>query len=93
MYRFTPLSIGESECDVTWLVNGDAQEGRDYDKDKLTWLWDVTTQADQVIIEHNQQGVNSRFYQPGPLSTMEDCTQSFLSWYLDTIKKPSTPST
>ena len=93
MYRFTPLSVGESECDVTWLVNGDAQEGRDYDRDKLTWLWDVTTQADQMIIEHNQQGVNSRFYQPGPLSTMEDDTQSFLSWYLDTMKKPSTPST
>ena len=93
MYRFTPLSFGESECDVTWLVNGDAQEGRDYDRDKLTWLWDVTTRADQMIIENNQQGVNSRFYQPGPLSTMEDYTQSFLSWYLDTMKKPSTPST
>ncbi len=87
IYRFTPLSIGKSECDITWLVNSDADEGRDYDRDKLIWLWDVTTQADRVIIKRNQQGVNSRFYLPGPLSTMEDSTWKFLSWYLDTMKK------
>jgi len=88
IYRFIPLSAGQSACDITWLVNGDAEEGRDYDRDKLTWLWDVTTHADKAIIERNQQGVNSRFYQPGPLSTMEDYTWNFLAWYLDTMKKP-----
>ena len=91
IYRFTPLSFGRSECDITWLVNGDAVEGRDYDRDKLTWLWDITTHADKAIIERNQQGVNSRFYQPGPLSTMEDYTWNFLAWYLDTMKKPADP--
>jgi Rieske 2Fe-2S family protein len=88
IYRFTPLTIDTADCDITWLVNGDAVEGKDYDKDKLTWLWDVTTHADKAIIERNQQGVNSRFYQPGPFSTMEDYTWSFLSWYLAAIKKP-----
>lgn len=87
IYRFTPLSVGTSECDITWLVNGDAIEGRDYDRDKLTWLWDVTTLADKGIIERNQQGVNSRFYQPGPFSTMEDYSWKFISWYLDTLGK------
>ena len=91
IYRFTPLSIGRSECDITWLVTGDAVEGRDYDRDNLTWLWDITTHADKAIIERNQQGVNSRFYQPGPLSTMEDYTWNFLAWYLDTMKKPADP--
>jgi phenylpropionate dioxygenase-like ring-hydroxylating dioxygenase large terminal subunit len=88
IYRFTPLSIDQTECDITWLVNGEAQEGKDYDLDKLTWLWDVTTIADKTIIERNQQGVNSRFYRPGPLSTMEDYLWSFLSWYLEAMKKP-----
>jgi phenylpropionate dioxygenase-like ring-hydroxylating dioxygenase large terminal subunit len=88
IYRFTPVSIDQTECDITWLVNGDAQEGVDYDRDKLTWLWDVTTIADKTIIERNQQGVNSRFYRPGPLSTMEDYLWSFLSWYLEAMKKP-----
>jgi Rieske 2Fe-2S family protein len=93
VYRFTPVSMGQSECDITWLVRGDAEEGVDYDKDGLTWLWDVTTHADKKIIEHNQQGVNSRYYQPGPLSTMEDYAWEFISWYIDTIKKPESDGT
>jgi len=86
LYRFTPVSLDRSECDITWLVNGDAEEGRDYDKAKLTWLWDVTTVADKRIIEYNAAGVNSRYYQPGQLSVMEDFLGSFISWYLDTIR-------
>ena len=70
----------------TWLVRGDAEEGRDYDREKLTWLWDVTTQADKTIIERNQQGVNSRYYVPGPLSDWEDYTWKFLAWYTDLMK-------
>lgn len=92
IYRFTPLSVDLSECDITWLVNGDAQEGRDYDLERLTWLWDVTTHADKTIIERNQQGVNSRYYRPGPFSMMEGETWKFVSWYLDTIKEPGKTS-
>jgi phenylpropionate dioxygenase-like ring-hydroxylating dioxygenase large terminal subunit len=89
IYRFTPLTLDTADCDITWLVRGDAEEGKDYAKEKLTWLWDVTTYADKTIIERNQQGVNSRYYRPGPLSEMEDYTWKFLSWYLDLMKKPS----
>jgi len=86
LYRFTPLGPDKTDCDITWLVRGDAQEGRDYDRDKLIWLWDVTTQADKAIIERNQQGVNSRYYAPGPLSKMEAMTWKFLSWYLHSFR-------
>ena len=86
IYRFTPLGPDTADCDITWLVRGDAEEGRDYDKEKLIWLWDVTTDADKTIIERNAQGVNSRYYAPGPLSEMEDYTWSFLSWYLASFK-------
>jgi len=71
IYRFMPTGPDTSDCDITWLVRGDAEEGRDYDKQKLIWLWDVTTHADKAIIERNQKGVNSRYYKPGPLSEME----------------------
>ncbi len=87
LYRFTPLSADKCDCDITWLVNGDAEEGKDFDKADVTWLWDVTTNADKKIIENNQKGVNSRFYEPGPYSEMEDVTRRFVAWYLDTIKK------
>lgn len=86
IYRFTPVSLDTSECDISWLVNGDAEEGKDFDKDALVWLWDVTTDADKRIIENNAKGVNSRYYKPGPLSTMEDYTWDFMAWYLQAIR-------
>ena len=86
-YRFLPVSVDECICDVYWFVNESAVEGKDYQLDQLTWLWDVTTQADKTIIMNNQKGVNSRFYKPGRLSEMESFQQSFLTWYLQTLNK------
>ena len=71
--------------DVIWLVDGDAEEDKDYDLDSLTWMWKVTTEADKKIILNNQKGVNSTFYEPGPLSEMETFTSSFIQWYLAQI--------
>lgn len=86
IYAFKPLCLDQADCDITWLVDGNAEEGRDYDKEKLTWLWHVTTEADKRIIEHNAEGVNSRFYAPGPYSQMETYTWKFVEWYLETMK-------
>jgi len=86
LYRFTPRTLTASDCDISWLVRGDAEDGRDYDVKELTWLWDITTIADQHIIEHNQEGVNSRFYEPGPYSKMEFFTQRFVDWYLHALQ-------
>ncbi len=85
LYRFTPRGQHATDCEITWLVKDAAIEGKDYDKARLTWLWDVTTIADKEIIERNQAGVDSRFYEPGPLSPMEDFTRRFLEWYVATM--------
>lgn len=87
LYRFTPRSVRSTDCEITWLVKDTAVEGQDYDREKLTWLWHVTTLADKEIIERNQAGVDSRFYEPGPLSTMEDFTRRFLEWYVATMRQ------
>lgn len=87
LYRFLPKTIDEADCDITWLVRADAEEGKDYDLERLTWLWDVTTKADKSIIERNHQGVMSRFYEPGPLSTMEVATNNWNRWYLEAISE------
>jgi Rieske 2Fe-2S family protein len=84
-YRFLPVSQQECVCDVYWFVREDAEEGTDYDVQKLSWMWDVTTQSDQVIIENNQKGVDSRFYRSGQLSEMEKFLQSFLRWYVEKL--------
>jgi phenylpropionate dioxygenase-like ring-hydroxylating dioxygenase large terminal subunit len=86
LYRFTPRGLRSTDCEITWLVNESAVEGRDYELPALKWLWDVTTIADKKIIERNQAGVDSRFYVPGPLSSMEDFTHRFLSWYVVTMR-------
>jgi len=86
-YRFLPTSLESCKCDIYWFVRNDAKEGLDYNLEDLTWLWDVTTQADKKIITHNQQGVNSAFYSPGRLSQMEFFEQSFLNWYIETLGK------
>ena len=85
LYRFTPVSIDATDCEVSWLVNEKARKGKDYDLDQLTWLWDVTTEADRQIIENNQKGVNSRFFEPGPLSQMENFANRFIRWYLAAV--------
>ena len=86
LYRFTPRGLRATDCEITWLVNDKAVESRHYDRAKLTWLWDVTTIADKQIIERNQAGVDSRYYEPGPLSPMENFTGRFLEWYVAAMR-------
>jgi phenylpropionate dioxygenase-like ring-hydroxylating dioxygenase large terminal subunit len=85
IYRFIPESVQRAKMEVSWLVRGDASEGVDYDRDKLTWLWRVTSVADKRIIEDNQRGVNSRYYAPGPFSAMELGERRLIEWYLREI--------
>jgi phenylpropionate dioxygenase-like ring-hydroxylating dioxygenase large terminal subunit len=81
LFRFTPIASQLTDVELTTLVHEDAVEGRDYDLEKLTWLWRVTTDQDKTIVENNQAGVNSRFYQPGPYSEMEPDVKRFIEWY------------
>ena len=85
-FRFLPTGLQSCRCDISWLVREDAIEGKDYDLDALTWLWDVTTKADKTIILDNQAGINSRFYTPGPFSDMEQWTRGFIDWYVSQMR-------
>ena len=82
VYVFTPTEHTACQCDVYWMVHGNAIEGTDYDLDELTWLWDVTTKADERIVINNQKGINSRKYQPGPFTEKESSEKKFIRWYL-----------
>ena len=81
IYRFLPRGPLLTDMEVIWLVDGAAQAGRDYDEAELAWLWDVTTLADKQIIERNQAGVASRFYEPGPFSLMEPGAAQYVERY------------
>jgi phenylpropionate dioxygenase-like ring-hydroxylating dioxygenase large terminal subunit len=86
IYRFVPRSVDRTDMEVIWLVRGDARAGVDYDIERLTWLWKVTSIADKRIVELNQQGINSRYYEPGPYSEMEQHTRRFSEWILAELR-------
>ena len=85
---FTPVNHRKSRCEIYWLVRNDAEEGRDYDVDELTWLWDVTTRSDKTIIVNNWKGVRSRHYTPGPFSAMEEAEGVYVDWILRELARP-----
>jgi Rieske 2Fe-2S family protein len=84
--RLTPLTVSETELETCWLVRGDAVEDRDYNVEKVTWMWKKTLEQDARICEENYKGVGSRRYQPGPYSKMEQGAEQFIQWYLDEIR-------
>lgn len=67
MFIFKPLSILQSEVELIWLVNEEAEEGIDFNEENLTHIWDVTTAHDTTIIENNQNGLLSHSFSPGVL--------------------------
>ena len=86
-YVFTPTDHMNSRCDIYWLVRGDAEQGKDYDVDELTWLWDITTASDKTIIVNNWKGVRSRYYKPGPFSAMESAERRWTEWILQELAR------
>jgi Rieske 2Fe-2S family protein len=85
IYRFVPRSVDRTEMEVIWLVHAEAVPGRDYDPERLAWLWQVTSVEDKRIIERNQEGVNSLYYEPGPYSLQEEYAGRFVAWYLSEL--------
>jgi phenylpropionate dioxygenase-like ring-hydroxylating dioxygenase large terminal subunit len=85
IYRFIPRTVDHTEMEVLWLVHNEAVEGVDYDVERLTWLWKTTSAEDKKIVEMNQAGVNSRFFEPGPYSLQETYAARFVDWYLQDL--------
>jgi Rieske 2Fe-2S family protein len=85
-FSLHPKSAAESLLTVHWYVNELAEEGRDYEPDKVAEFWDVTHRQDIALCAMNQQGVNSRRYTPGPYSpSEEDEIDHLLRFYLKTL--------
>lgn len=84
--RLTPTGRWTTNVRVSWLVDVDAQEGRDYDLAKLLPFWQLTSEQDWAICERQQRGVASSVFVPGPLSPdKEGNVDRFLSWYTHAI--------
>jgi Rieske 2Fe-2S family protein len=87
IFRFTPISVLETEVELTWLVRGDSEEGKDYNLEDLAWAWHATNIQDGEIVTNNQKGVLSLKYAPGPYAKMEVRINEFIRWYLNRLNK------
>lgn len=85
--RLTPNGIAHTNIRMIWLVDGEAEEGKDYTLDKLLPFWQLTAEQDWAICSNQQRGVSSHAYIPGPLSTYKEYNlDRFLRWYIQEMK-------
>jgi len=84
--RVLPVGPLETSIEVAWLVDASAEEGVDYELDRLLPFWRLTSEQDWGLCERNQRGVLSSGYRPGPYSpSREGNVIAFLDWYLDSL--------
>lgn len=88
IHRVLPIDVETTLLSCYWIVNRDAVEGQDYNVAELTKVWGQTNHQDHMLTEHNQEGVNSAGYQPGPYSLdMEQGVIKFVEWYCETMER------
>ena len=89
--RLLPVGPQLTAIRVWWLVDAKAEEGRDYQLDKLMPFWQLTSEQDWEICERQQRGVNSSAFTPGPYSTVKEYNvDSFVRWYLKMLEGKNT---
>ena len=87
LYRFTPRGLHSTDCEITWLVNESAVEGKDYD----------VADAHLALGRHDDRGqdrsssATRRAWIRASTSrarcrTMEDYQRQFLEWYVATMR-------
>ena len=81
-----PLDRGRTLVRSTWLVHADAEEGRDYDLEELTSVWNATNAQDAAFVAETQRGVASPAYEPGPISPSEYMVKLFHVWYAERLR-------
>jgi len=87
-FRVLPRGPGETVVTTKWLVPKDAQEGVDYDLERLTKVWMATNDQDRRLVEGAQVGVTSPAYQPGPYSPLvENGVCQFIDWYCELMAR------
>ncbi|WP_271408685.1 aromatic ring-hydroxylating oxygenase subunit alpha [Pseudomonas sp. Q1-7] len=90
-FRVLPQGPNETLVTTKWLVPKDAQEGIDYDLERLTRVWIATNDQDRRLVEGAQAGLSSPAYEPGPYSSIaENGVCQFVDWYCTTMLRQLT---
>jgi len=85
--RLTAVSPSCTILDLSWLVDGAAKEGVDYNLERLTEFWKITGEQDWRLCENNFRGIESSHYQPGPYAPVELDVSKFVDWYIERLRE------
>lgn len=78
-----PISAHRTELIYSWFVREDAVEGEDFDMERLYEVGHITQSEDNALIERTQQGIDSRYFTPGPIGAdVEPALHDFVANYL-----------
>jgi len=85
--RLLPAGRHRTAVRVTWLVDLDAVEGRDYRLEDIMPFWQMTSEQDWALCEQAQKGISSSHYVPGPYSRYKEYNvDAFVTWYLKQLQ-------
>ena len=84
--RLTPRGPQRTHAEICWLVRSDARADFDYDVERLTEFWRLTSEQDWTLCENNQPGVNSSKYVPGAYAPSEAGVEHFVQWYVKQLQ-------
>ena len=85
--RMLPAGPRKTVMRGYWLVDAQAQEGKDYQLERLLPFWNLTNEQDWNICKWQQKGVDSIGYVPGPLSSrFEYNVDAYVRWYLQQMR-------
>jgi phenylpropionate dioxygenase-like ring-hydroxylating dioxygenase large terminal subunit len=85
--RITPTGPSQTNLDLTWLVDKNAVEGKDYDLERLIEFWKITGEQDWRLCENNFKGIESSHYTPGPYAPAESEVEGFINWYINRLQE------
>jgi Rieske 2Fe-2S family protein len=85
-FSVIPLDRSRTLVRTTWLVHAEAEEGKDYNVDNLTGVWQATNNQDAAFVAETQRGVSSPRYEPGPLGSTEFMVDFFHRWYEERLR-------
>jgi Rieske 2Fe-2S family protein len=81
--RITPVSPRRTIVRGYWLVDANAQEGRDFAPDRVMAFHDRVMQEDWEICRRQWRGVTAPGFEPGPFAPVAESTlDRYVQWYV-----------
>lgn len=84
--KLTPIDASHTTIEIEWLVDGKAEEGKDYTLARLIQFWKITGEQDWKLCENNFRGIESTSYKPGIYAPGELDVKRYDDWYINTLR-------